>query len=223
MFDAPLTYINERFNSFYQAPEEMDALWNDGWRNFGVEFFRYSLTFYLGEIQKVIPLRIRLADFTFSESQRRVLRKNANLQVKIRPADITPEKEALFQRHKVRFRQDVPFSIYNFLSAVSTATLPCNTNEVCIYDGDRILAVSFLGIGTHSTSATYAMFEPEESKRSLGILMILKEIEYSIEQGKDYLHLGYAYEGPSFYDYKKRFSALESYDWQGNWFPFEKS
>jgi arginine-tRNA-protein transferase len=222
MFDFDPPFINEQFYSSHRQPHEMDALWNDGWRHFGTHFFRYNLGIYRDEIRRVVPLRIRLTRFSFSESQRRVLRKNAGLQTIIRPAVITPEHEAIFHRHKLRFDHGIPGSVYDFLSPFPAA-VPTTTNEVCVYDRDRLVAVSFLDIGERATSAIYAMFEPELSARSLGIFMILKEIEYSIEQDKDFLHLGYSYEGPSFYDYKKRFRALEAFDWRGNWTPYKSS
>jgi arginine-tRNA-protein transferase len=220
MFDFDQPFINEQFYSSHREPHEMDALWNGGWRHFGRQFFRYSLAIYRGEFRRVIPLRIRLADFSFSESQRRTLRKNADLRTLIRPVEITPEHEAIFHRHKQRFDHGVPDSVYDFISPLP-ATVPCITNEVCIYDGGRLLAVSFLDIGRRAASAVYAMFEPELSARSLGIFMILKEIEYSRGQGMEHFHLGYSYEGPSFYDYKKRFSGLEAFDWRGNWTPYK--
>ena len=46
--------------------------------------------------------------------------------------------------------------------------------------------------------------------------------DFAFENGKKYYYHGYAYEGISFYDYKKRFRALESYDWQGNWEDFRE-
>lgn len=220
MFDFDTPFINEQFYSFDRQPHEMDALWNDGWRHFGTQFFRYSLAIYRDEVRRVIPLRIRLADFSFSESQRRILRKNSDLQTLLRPVEITPGHEAIFDRHKLRFDHGIPDSVYDFLSPFPAA-VPCTTNEVCVYDGGRFVAASFLDIGRRATSAIYAMFEPDLSARSLGIFMILKEIEYSIQLGMEHFHLGYSYEGPSFYDYKKRFRALEAFDWRGNWTPFK--
>jgi len=65
------------------------------------------------------------------------------------------------------------------------------------------------------------MFDPDESNRRLGIFTMLKEIEYSIDAGKQFYYQGYAYEGSSFYDYKKQFSGTEAFDWMGNWREFE--
>ena len=48
---------------------------------------------------------------------------------------------------------------------------------------------------------------------------MIKEIEYAIENDKTFYYHGYAYEGESFYDYKKRFSGLEQFDWKDEWLP----
>jgi arginyl-tRNA--protein-N-Asp/Glu arginylyltransferase len=210
------TKRNEQFYADNVRPYEMDLLLADGWRHFGTHFYRYSLGVHKAEIQLVVPLRVRVADFILSQSQRRILRKNEDLRTVIRPVEITAEKQELFERHKMRFEEGVPDSVYDFVSA-EPATVPCRTNEVCLYDGDRLLGLTFLDEGEKAASAVYAMFEPAESARSLGILMILREIEDCRNTGREYFYPGYAYSGPSFYDYKKRFSALEEYDWMGNW------
>jgi leucyl-tRNA---protein transferase len=218
MLDVGLTFINEQFHAERVSPRQMDKLLADGWRHFGTEFFRYNLGIHEFAIRRVIPLRIRLADFVFSKSQRRNLRKNSDLKTEVRPIAITPEAETLFQKHKQRFKFGIPDSIYDFLSP-EPATAPCKAMEVCVTDGGRLIAASYFDIGKLSTSSIYAMFDPSESARGLGIFTILKEIEFARERGMEFLYLGYCYEGNSFYDYKKRFCATEKFDWNDLWEP----
>lgn len=210
------SFINEEFYTSKSSPQLMDALWADGWRHFGTYFFRYSLGVYEAEIRRVLPLRIRLADFSFSKSQRRIFKKNQDLQTLIRPIEITTEKESLFERHKQRFTHNAPDSLYDFLS-FDAARVPCEALEVCVYRETELLAASFFDVGERSVSSVYAMFAPEETARSLGIFTLLLEIEWARANKKDFLYQGYAYNGNSFYDYKKRFRALEKFDWKGNW------
>ncbi len=220
MFKSDFRFINEEFYSSSVSPEELDALLAKGWRHFGEQFFRYNIGFYESDIRFVIPLRIRLKNFAFSKNQRRVLRKNQDLQTVIRPVEITEEKEALFHRHKRRFKQGVPDSLYDFLS-FDAARVPCEAKEICVYDGEKLLAASFFDVGARTISGTYAMFEPSDTKRSLGIFTMLLEIEFALENEMDFYYQGYVYEGNSFYDYKKRFRATEQYDWKENWTDFE--
>jgi arginine-tRNA-protein transferase len=86
--------------------------------------------------------------------------------------------------------------------------------------GTQLVAASFFELSTHGLSSIYAMFHPLHADRGLGTLTMLKEIEYACEHGKKFYYHGYAYEGESFYDYKKRLSGLEAFDWKGTWLSF---
>lgn len=216
---AKYSFINEEFYAEKVTPFQMDALLADGWRHFGKHFFRYNLGFSENQIRFVTPLRVRLADFSFSKSQRRVLRKNADLHTIFRPAEITRETIQLFDRHKRRFKEGVPDSIYTFLDE-NAADVPCETMECAVFEDETLVAVSYFDVGETSVSGIYAMFEPQIIVRSLGIFTMLVEIDFALQNGKEFYYQGYAYEGNSFYDYKKRFRALEKYDWSGFWEDF---
>lgn len=212
--------INEFFVANHVRAAHMDWLWAQGWRHFGTYFFRYSMAFQSGALCHVIPLRVDLTRFLPSRSQKRAIKRNQDLDVVIRDTDIDAAKEALFDRHRKRFDENVPESIFAFLST-EPASVPCINREICLYRGDQLLAASFLDVGETATSAVYAAFEPDESKRSLGIFTMLRAIEYSRDLGVRYYYPGYAYREPSGYDYKKNFAALEYLDWDGGWKPWE--
>lgn len=214
-------FINEEFHSKAVAPDQLDLLLSDGWRHFGTHFFRYNLNLNNEQIVRVIPLRIRLADFHISRSQLRVLRRNKDLGIEYAPIEITDEIERLFDRHKLRFDHGVPTSVYDFLSP-EAANYPTYGYQISARTAEgRLLAISFFDVGVESVSAIYGCFDPDETRRSLGIFTMLKVIEHSISLGKMFYYHGYAYDEPSFYDYKKRFSGIEAFDWAGNWLPTE--
>ena len=219
MLDLNQTFINEEFHAESVTRTQMDKLLANGWRHFGTHFFRYSLGFYEFDIRRVIPLRIRLANFSSSKSQRRVLRKNADLRTEVRPVEITTETEELFERHKLRFKNGTPDSIYDFLSQ-DAANTPGEAMQISVYKDETLLASSFFDVGDTALSGVYAIFDPGKHRRSLGIFTMLKEIEFAIESGKEFYYQGYCYEGESFYDYKKRFAGTERFNWDGNWESF---
>ena len=210
--------IEDAFMANRVPPELMDQLWASGWRHFGPLFFRYAVQEdELGGVDGILPLRIDLQRFEFSKSQRRVLRRNADVQVMFQPAERGAEAEALFHRHKARFTSNVPESLDSFLST-EPATVPCECQECRVTLGGELVALSFLDVGAESTSSVYGLFEPEQSPRSLGIFTMLKEIEHSRARGCLWYYPGYATRGSSAYDYKKRFSALQYLDWEsGAW------
>ena len=139
----------------------------------------------------------------------------------IRDAVIDGEREALFDRHRRRFKEHVPDSLHDFLSA-EPASVPCRNQEVAVYQAGRLLAVSFLDIGETATSAVYGAFEPAEHKRSLGIFTMLCAIDHSRALNCRYYYPGYAYREASMYDYKKNFTGLECLVWTAGWQPFAR-
>jgi arginine-tRNA-protein transferase len=218
LLDADFEYINQAFEADKVTPAQLDTLLANGWRHFGKYFFRYNLGMVGDDIRPVTPLRIRLSEFSFSKSQRRVLRANADLKVSIEPLAVDAEAEELFHRHKQRFDHYPPDTIYEFLSGNAESS-PCETKQICVFDKDKLIAVSYFDVGERAGSGVYAIFDPADAKRGLGIFTMLREVEFSIEHGKEFYYQGYAYEGESFYDYKKRFRCTEIYDWKGRWAP----
>jgi leucyl-tRNA---protein transferase len=200
------------------SPAIMDRLWEDGWRHFGIYFFRDMQSANEdGSLKIVRPLRINLQGFELGKQHKKILKKAQNTHTIFRPVVIDDEKLVMFDKHIKRFKSNPPESIYNFMSQ-SPADTPCQMLECCLFDEkDYMYAVSFLDVGEKASSSVYAMFDIEYSHLSPGIHTLLEEIKFSQTIGMSYLYTGYAYSETSFYDYKKRFSATEYYDWQGRW------
>jgi leucyl-tRNA---protein transferase len=211
-----LPNINEAGELELASPELMDRLWVEGWRHFGAYFFRYSRMSQSHGFKTVTPLRMRLEQFKPSASQTRVIKRNSNLTLVIRDASIDLEKRELFALHARRFSENVPESLYSFLGH-NPARVPCQTVELALYKNEILIGVTFLDIGANSTSSIYSIYDPSQSKHSLGVYLILCAIRHSLELQKTFYYPGYATLEPSAYDYKKRFVPLEYYDWNGNW------
>ncbi len=208
----------------HASPQEMDGRWSRGWRHFGRDFFRYSLSLNEdGSWHRIQPLRLILADFKLSARHRRILKKNADLTLEIAPAQVDAEREALFLRHRERFKSNIPDSLRVFLPSAAPATEPCECREIRLTNREgQLLAVSYLDVGHDACSSVYAMFEPAASARSLGLCTFLHEIAYAQQTGRRYLYPGYATVEPSHYDYKKSFPALEELHWRtGEWHPLK--
>lgn len=208
--------MNEFFVHQNATAKQMDYAWEHGWRHFGSYFFRYSEV----NDKHILPLRIQLENFQTSQSQKRILKRNQHLVQRCVPAFIDAEVEQLFEKHKQRFKDNIPESIHTFMS-YSPANTPCLCQSLCLYDQDTLIAISYLDIGDMASSSVYQCFSPAYEKYSLGILMILLSIQHSITLGKTLYYPGYAFTEPSHYDYKKTFGALEAYNWQ-SWHPYPR-
>jgi arginyl-tRNA--protein-N-Asp/Glu arginylyltransferase len=212
---------DQQFLCLEASPQEMDQFWAEGWRHFGIFFFRYRTIVHGNKLYSVLPLRLDITRFALTRSLKRVLAINRDIDTSIRPSSLDKAKQALFLKHRRRFIENVPTSLENFLSPVPDS-VPCRNLELCIYLKKRLLGVTFLDLGKTATSAVYAIFDPAEAKRSLGILMMLHSIQFSREEGYRHYYPGYAYHEPFTYDYKKRFVGLEYLDWQAGWKPYVK-
>ena len=208
---------DEHFVSWEQTPEQMDALWEKGWRHFGPIFYRYRQCLTSAGIRNVLPLRMDVNLFEPSASQRRLLRKNGDLDIRVKTAELLEDRLRLFDLHKQRFAENVPNSLEDFLGPAPHAG-PCQTLELGAFLGDRLLAASYLDVGATGVSSIYAFFDPEEHRRSLGTATMIWEILLARRTGRRWHYPGYAYVEPSGYDYKKRFVPLECFDWEA-WRP----
>ncbi len=210
--------IDEAFICDSVPAEIMDRLWAAGWRHFGSYFFRYSTQPAEDDSpQTITPLRIDLEACDFRKSQRRVQKKNADLRSEITSARIDDALRGMFVRHKRRFTRNVPEALENFVGPAPESG-PCECRMVRVFEGERLIAASFLDIGEHAASSVYGLFEPEHARRSLGIFTLLLEINHCRQSGLRWLYPGYATHEPSAYDYKKQFRGTTALDWcTGEW------
>jgi arginyl-tRNA--protein-N-Asp/Glu arginylyltransferase len=213
--------LEDTFISWSIPPGQMDDLWAAGWWYLGPVFFRRAYIEWGGRLAPLQHLRLRLNHFRPSDSQRRTLRRNADLEVRVRPAQIDDERRELFNRHKIRFSDSIPRDLEDFLGP-SPSTNPVPAMEFGVYLQDRLVAASYLARGVNSVASLYCIFDPEESRRGLGIFTMLSEIQWAKEQGCKLYYPGYALLEPSPMDYKKTFYGLQMYEWGGKWHAFAR-
>ena len=209
--------INEHFYAIDLPLRQWEKLLANGWRHNGQMVYRTSRDYdeENARMIHVLPLRYRLKNFDMSKSQRKIWRQNQDLTFRIIPLSITDEIHALVNQHTKRFKHRVPTSIYEFVSEVPTS--PFMSFQMEIRKAHKLIAVTFIDLTRHSLSSTYAAFDLDESKRSLGIFTMLLEIELAIQMKKAYHYPGYAYQEASSMDYKKRFKGVEYFDWWNDW------
>ncbi|MBE2281384.1 MAG: arginine-tRNA-protein transferase [Ignavibacteriaceae bacterium] len=204
-------YKNDYFICFRLNGKELDLLLEMGFRHFGYRFFRYSHTTFDDSLVTVLPLRTLVSDFKYSKKHKKIINKNLDLQFETGTVTIKPESETLFENHKKKFSGVIPDSIYNFISE-KPDEIPYPVKNLKCYLNGKLVAQSFFEETGKAVSSIYGFYDLSLSQRGLGILTILKEIEYAISSGKMYYYLGYTYNKPSFYEYKKKFPPLEYLD-----------
>ena len=157
------------------------------------------------------PVRLPVARFVASRSQRRCLARNADLSVVAKPALRTDEIFDLYRRY-VETRHagggmDDP-SESDFDAFLSCAWSQTQFVEFRL-DG-RLMAIAVTDVLPDALSAVYTFYEPAQSARGLGTLGILSQVSLARDAGLDYLYLGFWLDRHPKMDYKKTFRPLEA-------------
>jgi arginine-tRNA-protein transferase len=165
-------------------------------------------------------LRIPVADFRPSRSQRRAWRHNADLHTTLRAPEVTAEDFALYSRYQ-RVRHpggemdfDSPEDYGRACLASPVDTVIAEFRE----DGGRLMAVAITDVLPAGLSAVYTFFDPHEPRRSLGTLAVLWQIEYARRVGLPHVYLGYWIRESPQMAYKSRFRPAEAWEGDG-WRP----
>ncbi len=94
-----------------------------------------------------------------------------------------------------------------------TSFLVEGEEQTCFFEfrdqNDQLVAVSVVDMLDQGLSAIYTFYDPSLDKRSLGTFCILWQIEYSLEQGYQYLYLGYWVKSCRKMSYKIAFKPFE--------------
>ena len=169
-----------------------------------------------------VSLRVPVATFHPSKSQRRCRRRNEDLLVRVAGAAATDEKYDLYRRYVVDrhgrpAEEEDRASFEQFLY-----DSPVDTLEFEYRGGNgRLLAVGLCDASTHSLSSVYFYFDPAESRRGLGTFGALYEIDAAAGMGIPYYYLGYWVDGCSAMKYKADFRPAEVLWPDGVWRPLD--
>jgi arginyl-tRNA--protein-N-Asp/Glu arginylyltransferase len=137
------------------------------------------------------PIRIPVARFAPTPSQRRSLRKNHDVTVEFVPPEVTPRHVEIYDRHRIerglaRSAEATGLGAYR-MQFVETCV---ETVEVRYSVAGRMIAFSILDLGATAVSSVYHAFDPDEAHRSLGVFSVLRELAWCAERGFAHYYLG---------------------------------
>lgn len=184
-------------------PEELDRYLENGWFRLGRNLFTTSFLTFQDSLFDALWLRVHLPDFVPSRSQRELLKKSTRFQVRDREFELTEEKEALF----ALYRESVSFQPAKNLAGILPPECTLfDSREVCIFDGDRLIACGVYDQGKSAAEGIVNFFDPEYKRFSLGKLLMLHKIRVCRENGSDWFYPGYVVPGYARFDYKLEIS-----------------
>ncbi len=164
-----------------------------------------------------VPVRVPVDAFRPDRSQRRCLRRNADLQIATVPARRSGEHFALYRRYLAARHRDggmddaTPESFDTFLACDWS---PTHFLELRL-DG-RLIAVAATDVLPDALSAVYTFFDPDLAARGLGTCAILAQIGWARREGLAHLYLGFWLDAHPKMDYKIRYRPIEAFR-DGRW------
>lgn len=198
------TWVTRSFRA-ESLPEEMyEQLLNHGWRRSGSIFYHN----HCPGCSLCIPIRVPVDRFSPTKSQRRVLRRNRDVEIARNESHTRDELVELFQRYD-QHRHDPDSDITSDAFHRFLGTSPIRTDVMEYRVEGRLIGAGWLDVLPEGLSTVYFAFEPEESKRSLGTFSALKEIELCRELGKPWYYLGFFVPGSPKMSYKTRFRPYQ--------------
>jgi arginyl-tRNA--protein-N-Asp/Glu arginylyltransferase len=196
-----------------KMPEEMyHAFMNAGFRRSGRVLYQPICS----GCRRCVPIRIVVAGFEPSKSQRRCLRQNNDLVVTASEPKLTDEKFSLYCKYtKARHggKEETRQAFESFLYDSPVKTLEFTYRDA----GGSLLAVGICDVCHDSLSSVYFYFEPSQRRRSLGTYGLLREIDHARTEKIPFYYLGYWVQGCRSMEYKSEFGPSELLRTDGVW------
>lgn len=161
--------------------------------------------------QACVPVRIALADFGQSRSQRRIWRRNEDLTATLVPARASAEQYELFRDYLHSRHADgemAAMSRADYRAMIEETDLDSAMLELRD-ERRRLVAACLVDWLADGGSAVYSFFSPAAADRSLGSYCVLWLAEECRRRGLPHLYLGYWIARSRKMAYKARFRALE--------------
>lgn len=157
-------------------------------------------------------MRIPVKQFKHTKSQKRKL-KLAKSKFKLKISDKEQlEYYGLYEKYISQKHTDgtmFPPNRLQYESFLFCNWLPVTFLE--LWDGEELVAVAVTDTMPNSLSAIYTFYHPNYDKYSLGIVMILLQVQYALESGFEYLYLGYQINECRKMSYKAQFKPAERF------------
>jgi arginine-tRNA-protein transferase len=207
----------------FLSPKRLDRFLAHGWfRNCNM-LGKQKIVCLAKGMHATINIRVNLQNYQFPKSlHKNYVRNTKQFRYEINPPILNDEKEQLYQAHKHRFAGTIlptlALSLYGYENPKQN---PFHTQEISVYDKDKLIAVSYFDIGNQTIASILGLFDHNYQKYSLGMFTMLLEIDFAIRLGKKYYYPGYILHKNIDFDYKLRLGNIQYHDGENHWLPYQ--
>lgn len=201
--DIRYRYLNNCGIEDYQKKLER------GWRRFGKIHFVPECR----NCTKCVSMRIDVKNFEFSRSQKRVLAKNRETKLYIRPPSVTKDHMELYDKyhsfmHDKKFWPYTPIDVDDYIKSYVEGNTKFAKEFLYIRE-NRLVGVALVDILPEAISAIYCFYDHDYEYLSIGKYSILSQIKIAKELNIPYIYLGYWIEKHHSMGYKEQYTPFE--------------
>ena len=207
-FDNEISDIRYKYMK-HCSVEDYQNMLEHGWRRFG----RMHFVPECEGCTKCISVRIDVANYKFSKSERRVLAKNKDTKVYIQPPTISMEHLNLYDKYHKHMNAKKGWS-YNPIEPIEYARSYVEgknsyTKEFLYMRDGKLVGVALTDVLPKSISSIYCFYDHDYEKLSLGKFSILAQIKVAKQLKIPYIYLGYWIKDHYSMGYKKAYQPFE--------------
>ncbi len=214
--DCPYHLPNDAL--FYQAlfsslsDRVMELFLASGYRRNGNCIY----TMHCLDCAACIPIRLHPHEMLFNRNQRRIAKKNLDIDVEFASIEANERNVALCEKFlRSRYPQKNNDARSYYEGFFCNGIIP-GMEIRYFYQGD-LVGTGIVDVGHNWMNAVYFYFDPDVAFRSLGTFNILTMIEICLKLDIPYLYLGYYIKDVAAMSYKSRFRPHYLYlngEWQ---------
>jgi len=175
------------------------------------------------ECQSCESFKIDVKNFEFSKSQRRIMRKNANLQMVMQSPTVTQTHLDLFEKYHAHMKNKRDWSHETTTPRHYYMSFVHGHGdfgyEILYHIDGQLVAVDLIDILPNGISSIYFYYDPDFDKLSLGTYSMLRQIQIAKNQGLDWIYMGYYVQGCQSLEYKSRYTpyhVLQGRPWDAH-------
>jgi len=204
------------------SSKRYDQFLASGWFRGSVMLYKMDVLCLENDIYSVVNIRLNLEKHELRRSLKKIQRKGLDsFRITVGPVSINGEKERLYALQKPKFQGFIHNTLYDFLFSGFRMSV-FNTQEVCVYNGDELVACSYFDLGEKSMASLLGIYDPDYSGYSLGIFTMLIELQYGKDHGYKWYYPGYILNEDKGFEYKLRLGNFQYYNSKKRWTDFSK-
>ncbi len=190
------------------GPSLLTKLTRTGFRRSGDMIYRP----HCARCTACVSVRVSATEFQPKRSQRRIWRRNLDVEVTPEPARFDAEQFELYLKYQTARHPNSsmcdpdPEKYESFLISESA-----RTEFYVLRLAGKLAGVAVSDRLADGLSAVYTFFDPGLQERSLGTFAILWQLEHARNLGMDWVYLGYWIEACKKMSYKTRFAPAQGY------------